>query len=449
MRWRTIWYYSLLILSALFALYVFLNQTATLSLNCFSLLAFLLFSFFVVLISAQYTDRKVRSLTELATALQTMNLQLDAPVSLPNSRGEIGQIIHAIREILARRKKQVLKLDRDRERLMTVLRYMADGVIILNRSGRVLRLNPAAERLMGVMADNALGSTFIQTARDHRIAALWEECQVQQEEVARAFELVDNRFVQVVITPFLRGAARGYLVLIQDLTEMRRLQTVRQDFVTNVSHELRTPLASLRALAETLTDGALEDPPAARHFLQHIEVEVDAMSEVVQDLLDLSLIESGKTPLSIETIHPRALIVPAVERLQPQARRADIDLLVEVDPTLPSLKVDVTQIQRVIMNLIHNAIKFTPVGGKICVGASEQDNKIYVTVTDTGVGVAAEDVERLFERFYKSDRARAGSGSGLGLAIAKHVIQAHSGQIWVESNEGRGSKFTFSLPVVH
>lgn len=449
MRWRTVLYYALLILPALFVLLFFLTITSHLTLTPFALLGFFLLSLCIILVSARYTDRKVGALDDLADALRTMNLHPDTPVSLPDSRGEIGTIIHSIRGILDRRDRQVSKLDRDRDRLMTVLTYMADGVIILNRSGRVRLLNPAAERLMDVRAQTAMGSTFIQTARDHRIATLWQQCQAQQEEIAQALELVDNRFVQVVITPFLKGAARGYLVLIQDLTEMRRLQTVRQDFVTNVSHELRTPLASLRALAETLNDGALEDPPAARRFLQRIEVEVDALSTVVNDLLDLSLIESGKMPLSIDTIQPHALIIPPVERLQPQAEKAAVDLLVDVATDLPTLKVDVSQLHQVIINLVHNAIKFTPAGGEIRVAANERNNAIHVTVTDTGVGIAPEDVERLFERFYKSDRARAGGGSGLGLAIAKHVVQAHKGQIWVESNEGEGSKFTFSLPIVN
>lgn len=448
MHWRTIVYYSVLIVSALFVFLLFLNQTANLSLNRSSLLGLLLFSFILILLVSRHTERKVGSLAQLTSALEAINLHSKELTALPESEGEVGRVVYAIRKILNKRGQQAVKSARDHDRLMTVLTYMADGVIILNRSGRVRLLNPAAERLLDAEADSAVGRTFIQAARDHRIATLWQQCQERQEEVTQALELVGNRFVQVVITPFLKGAARGYLVLIQDLTEMRHLQTVRQDFVANVSHELRTPLASLRALAETLNDGALDDPPAARRFLQRIEVEVDAMSQVVQELLDLSLIEAGKARLTVDSIPPYLLILPPVERLQPQAGKAEIDLYVDVPTTLPTLKVDVSHIQQVIMNLIHNAIKFTPPGGQIIVAAEEKHETLHVTVTDTGVGIAPEDVGRLFERFYKSDRARAGGGTGLGLAIAKHIVQAHGGRIWVESNEGQGSKFTFSLPAI-
>jgi len=225
------------------------------------------------------------------------------------------------------------------------------------------------------------------------------------------------------------------------------LETVRRDFVSNISHELRTPLASLKALSETLRDGALEDPPAARRFIDRMEVEVDALAQMVQELLELSRIESGQVPMRLAPASLADVIVPAVERLRPQAERAGIDLAVEIDAEAPVVLADVERIQQVVTNLVHNAIKFTPVGGSVWVRAATRSDEAVVFVQDTGAGIAADDLPRIFERFYKADRARAGGGTGLGLAIARHIVQAHGGEVGVESVEGRGSTFRFTLPL--
>ena len=447
MRRRTIVFYTTLILPSQLLLLLLLMWSADLSITTSVLIASLITSFILVLAAAWYTDQKVGSVEQLAVALEAKARDSTHQLLLPESHGMVGRVVHAIRQIEYKGEKQRAKRLRDNDRLLSVLTNMADGVVILNASGRVRLLNPAAERLLDVEADIAIGRTFIQVARDHRIAELWQQSQETSTEVSQALELVGNQFVQVVLTPFLKGVARGYLVLIQDLTEMHHLQTVRQDFVANVSHELRTPLASLRALTDTLIDGALDDPPAAQHFLKQIEVEVDSMNQVVQELLDLSLLEAGKSPLTRDSITPYDLIVPTVERLQPQATKAQVGLQVDVPTMLPLFNVDVLKLQLVTINLMQNAIKFTPSGGEIRVSAIEQNGSIIVTVKDNGVGIADEDLGRIFERFYKSDRARAGGGTGLGLAIAKHIVQAHNGQIWVEHNEQRGSKFSFSVPI--
>jgi len=236
------------------------------------------------------------------------------------------------------------------------------------------------------------------------------------------------------------------LVILQDLTQVRRLETVRRDFVSNISHELRTPLASLKALVDTLRDGALEDPPAAQRFLDRMEVEVDALTQMVQELLELSRIESGQVPLQLQAVSiAEAVNIPA-ERLRPQAERAGLRLDVTLPADLPPVLADAERIQQVVTNLVHNAIKFTPPGGRVTVTAQAAGAEVIVTVQDTGVGIPAEDLPRIFERFYKADRARAGAGTGLGLAIARHIIQAHGGRIWAESAKGRGSNFYFALP---
>jgi two-component system phosphate regulon sensor histidine kinase PhoR len=197
-----------------------------------------------------------------------------------------------------------------------------------------------------------------------------------------------------------------------------------------------------------LSDGALDDHVAAHRFLRHMEVEVDALSQMVQELLDLARIESGKAVLQLANVPALDLLRHATERLQAQATRVQVTLHLDASTPLPVVDVDAGRVEQVLTNLIHNAIKFTPPGGEIRVSATTNTEQgLTVKVMDSGVGIAPEDLPRIFERFYKADRARSGGGTGLGLAIAKHIVQAHGGRIWVESRLGKGSTFSFTLPL--
>jgi len=213
-----------------------------------------------------------------------------------------------------------------------------------------------------------------------------------------------------------------------------------------MSHELRTPLASLKALTETLQGGALEDENVANRFLNRMEIEVDSLSLMVQELLELSRIESGKVPLKLEAIDPRELIDASVERLKLQAERSGLALEIVCKKELPTIFADFSRIEQVLVNLLHNAIKFTPSGGSVTISCDQNEKNLIFSVSDTGRGISSKDFPRIFERFFKADRARAGGGTGLGLAIAKHLVEAHKGDIWAESEEGKGSTFYFSIP---
>ncbi|MBM4431956.1 MAG: PAS domain-containing sensor histidine kinase, partial [Chloroflexi bacterium] len=284
-------------------------------------------------------------------------------------------------------------------------------------------------------------------APHHQIIELWQRCRDRGEEVVEQVDLDRRgRFVQAIATPLREGEEGACLLVIQDLTEVRRLETVRRDFVSNVSHELRTPLASLKALVDTLRDGALEDPPAAQRFLDRIETEVDALAQTVQELLELSRIESGQIPLRLKPTAVDELVQLPIERLQPQAQRAEVQVLVDLPGGLPLVLADAERMHQVVTNLLHNAIKFTAAGGTITVSAATIEKDVVISVRDTGVGIPKEELPRVFERFYKVDRARSGGGTGLGLSIAKHIVQAHGGRIWVESTQGQGSTFSFSVP---
>lgn len=409
------------------------------------LVALLVTTLMVLLITAltEYLAYGVRRLTQVVESITSGDF--DARVhSLRHA--ELGALAQAFNRMADKLQRQMKKRAREKDRLNTVMRVMTDGIIILNRSGTVKLINPAGARMLNTTVEKAMDRSFVQAVRDHRIAEVWKRCQLSGTEEMAAIELGVTQFMRVVVTPFLGRAGRGYLVMLQDLTQMRKLQTVRQDFISNVSHELRTPLASLRALAETLRDSALDDPPAAAHFLDRMEIEVDSLTQMVEELLELSRIESGQVPLRLNPVLPQAAIVPPVERLRNQAERSQLALVIDVPRDMPLVLIDAGRIHQVITNIVHNAIKFTPAQGAITVTASADATHVTVAVADTGIGIAANDLPRIFERFYKTDRSRAVGGTGLGLAIAKHIVQLHEGRIWATSAEGKGSTFYFTLP---
>lgn len=394
---------------------------------------------------ADRTTSPVRQLTAMAQQVAAGDLSARL---LPTTEDEVGQLTRAFNVMTEKLQEQIDALTTEQTCLNAILDHMADGVIIVDTGGVVQMLNPAAAQILDVTPETAVGSTFSALARHHRLIELWLRCQRTQEEQRDAIEMDHDKelFLQVIITPQRTPATPGYLVIVQDLTRIRRLETIRRDFISNVSHELRTPLASLTALVETLQDGAVEDPVMRQRFLDHIERELTAMTQIVEELLELSRIESNRAPFFMQPTSVETLIAGPVERMLPQAERAGLTLTAELPADLPPVMADAERIQRVMTNLLHNAIKFTPAGGRIVVSAQRETGKVVIAVNDTGVGIAEEDLSRIFERFYKADRARSSGGTGLGLAIAKHIVQAHRGQIWVKSVEGRGSTFYFSLP---
>ncbi len=429
----------------------------------------LLAALFAVLMAALLApfiaERIAQPIRQLTKVVQRM-AEGDLGTRLtPTTQDEVGTLTKAFNQMAQRLQTTINSLADEQRRLSAVLDNMADGVLITDGRGDVRLINPAAARILGVDEAYALNRSFAQVARDHRVIDLWQACRKQHKEQVAPVEVDrQNAFLHIIVTPLQNGIAQACLVIIQDLTQIRRLETVRRDFISNISHELRTPMASLKALVDTLRDGALEDPPAARRFLDRMDVEVDALTQMVRELLELSRIESGQAPFHPEPTPVAEVVIPPIERLRPQAKRAQLQLSVDLQPHLPEALTDVQQVQQVITNLVHNAIKFTPPQGRITVQASFIDQEdvvrarrqplaslspcILIAVRDTGVGIPADDLPRIFERFYKADQARSGGGTGLGLAIAKHIVQGHNGHIWAESAEGEGSTFYVAIPAV-
>jgi two-component system phosphate regulon sensor histidine kinase PhoR len=390
--------------------------------------------------------RPLRQLTRAARQLGTGNFKT---AEIPDSDDEFGQLSRALKQMAVHLDGQIDDLQVERGKLAAVLSQMTDGVIITNAEGLVQLINPAAEKLFKVKASFALGRSMVEIVRHHQLVETWKKSIESGEQQSTTLEVkAENLFLQSVVIPLREMLPGSTLILCQDLTRLRRLEMVRRDFISNVSHELRTPLASLKALVETLQEGALEDPPAARRFLTRMDTEIDTLTQMVQVLLELSRIESGRVPLELKPVTPLALLTPAVERMRLQAERAGISLRMECPPDLPQVQADAGRMEQVLVNLLHNAVKFTPPNGEIVVSAYPQDQMVVFTVKDTGVGIAPEDLPRIFERFYKADRARSSGGTGLGLSIARHMVEAHGGRIWAESEVGSGSTFYFSLPVV-
>jgi two-component system phosphate regulon sensor histidine kinase PhoR len=388
--------------------------------------------------------RPIRQLQEVAERMAGGNLHARL---FPTREDEVGQLTVSFNRMANNLQEQMTTLVRERSRLAAVLSHMADGVLITDGSGRVLQMNPGAERLMNISEQEAIGQSYARVVRHHRLIELWKRCQESGREQSEVVEITrEGLFLQAIVTPFQEVGGWGFLVILQDLTRIKRLESIRRDFISNISHELRTPLASLKALVDTLRDGALEDPPAAQRFLDRVEVEVDALTQMVQELLELSRVESGQVPLDRQEHHIEEVLSLSVERLRPQAQRAGLELVLDLSEERPQVLIDADRVRQVLTNLLHNAIKFTPPGGKVRVWTKQAGAEVVVAVSDTGVGIAPEDLARIFERFYKADQARSGGGTGLGLAIAKHIVQAHGGRIWAESVEGKGSAFYFSLP---
>lgn len=394
---------------------------------------------------ASRTTFPLRQLTEAAGLMAQGKLETRL---IPITQDEVGLLTHTFNLMAAQLQAQIENLESERSKMAAVLEEMSDGVVIVNPHGQIELINPAAKNMFEIQHTEACGHSVAEALRHHQLVDLWQGCQERGGTHAATIEIPGKRlYLEAIATPLGPALPGSILLLIQNLTRLRHLETVRRDFISNISHELRTPLASLKALTETLQAGALEDRQAAHHFLELMETEVDALSLMVSELLELSRIESGRVPLQLKASSVCEFVYPAVERLGLQAERAHLHLNVHCPDDLPDVLADPARMEQVMVNLLHNAIKFTSAGGFIDIHAKIEGSSLIISVTDSGVGIPAADLPRIFERFYKADRARSSGGTGLGLAIARHLVEAHGGRIWAESSENKGSTFSFTLPL--
>jgi two-component system, OmpR family, phosphate regulon sensor histidine kinase PhoR len=328
------------------------------------------------------------------------------------------------------------------------------GIVVVDCARAARFLNHHAEELLGV-APEMVGQSLIAVLRDHQADALVAEVLRDGEPRELAMQPISSgRTLRLRCTPLaLTGRSVGAMLLIRDITQISMLERSRRDLVANVSHELRTPLASLKLLVETVQS---EPPPeVSRRMLGQMAQEIDAVTQLVDELHELSQIESGRVTLKLAPQTIRPVVERALERIRPQADRKQIAIVAEICAETSAVLMDADRIGQVLLNLLHNAVKFTSAGGVVTVRVDLDLSDggpgpwLRVSVSDTGIGIPPQDLPRIFERFYKVDRSRTrnAGGTGLGLAIAKHLIEGHGGRLWADSAEGRGSTFSFTLPV--
>ena len=326
------------------------------------------------------------------------------------------------------------------------LSLIDDGIFVLDNRHEIQYMNDAAARIFGsyVIKDRQL--TFIEVVRDYECDALVRQC-INTGDVQAASIKIRGKKQYLDIKVSRDAESRNYIVIIKDLTEKRHLEEIRRDFISNVSHEFRTPISSIKLIAETLIDGALGDPEVNKDFLLKISIEADKLMSMTQELTELSMMENRETTLDKHTLKISSLVKQVVQRLQAQADKKGLMLSIDIEPAVPDLVIDQYRIEQVLLNLVYNAIKFTNPGGVITISVKTRDHEILVSVSDTGIGIPCEELPRVFERFYKVNKARDDEGVGLGLAISRHIINSHGGKIWAESEEGKGSTFFFTLPL--
>ncbi len=355
-------------------------------------------------------------------------------------------------ELTEQRSRREAELKEQSERTAALFDRMVEGLIVIDAAGRIRMANRAAARLFGFDGP-AAGKSILETTRHHEVAAvvgrLAREPEVLDHEL-RIDSIDAPRFLQVNALALRdsAGANNGAILVFHDLTRLRQLEGVRQEFVANVSHELRTPLSLIKSAAETLIDGGKDDPATLARFLSIIDKHAHRLALLIDDLLLLSTLDSGGLRLEKQPMALRATVQDALDDLHPRALARNVTLENSIPGSLVALA-DQERIRQVIFNLLDNAIKYGRVGGKTVIGGRVLANgRIEISVVDDGPGIPKEAHERIFERFYRVDKARSREqgGTGLGLAIVKHVVQAHGGEVRLESEPGEGAAFTFWLP---
>jgi len=410
--------------------------------------ALLVLVFAGLAIVSHRVSRDLRRLGDAALALG----QGEPARLLPLGRDdEIGELARTLERMGKRLRVTIREVTEERNRLEAILEAMGDGVLVTDGDGKVVLVNPALRAMIDLPAE-PVGSTVLELVRnpdlhDLVMGGLRGDSDLSDEILLRRGG-VERRVLVRIVRVEKPGRPRGMVAVFHDMSEVRRLEQIRRDFVANVSHELKTPLTAIRGYAETLADALPEDPIQAKAFLQTILRNAQRLSALVEDLLELSRIESGQMALQPEPLALRACVERLLPSVEPVARRRHVTLTIAIPDTFPSVQADASALETVLGNLVENAVKYVPEGGHVEVRAREVDGLARIEIADSGPGITAEHLPRIFERFYRVDpsRSREQGGTGLGLAIVKHTVEAHGGRVGVESMGSGGSTFTFTIP---
>ncbi len=392
----------------------------------------------------------IRALTTQAQAMARGHFDQTIPV---HANDEIGQLTQVFNDLALRLNETLQEIRSEKNKAEAILNFMADGLLAMDPAGSVILVNPAAERLLDTRRRAILGKSLAALWPGMGLEAGVQEAHQTGRTVQREIHVKEPRelVLQGFFTP-LRGERRqalGAVVVLHDVTEQEKLEQMRRDFVANVSHELRTPLTTVKSYVETLLDGAVEQPDLRTRFLQVVESETDRMVRLVRDLLQMSQMDQGTASWDIRPYDLAYIVEDSLTKLAISLERKGLAVERHIPLRLPQAAVDRDKVQQVVFNVLNNAIEFTPQGGKIKVWLTRAGQFVKVTIQDTGVGIPPEDLPRIFERFYRVDKARSRTmgGTGLGLAIARQIVEALGGKITIASQVGEGTTVTFTVPV--
>ena len=395
--------------------------------------------------------RPVVEMESVARRMSEGDFAVHAPVRSPD---EIGVLGRALNGLAARLREKVRDLEEEQAKARAILESMVEGVVAVDGHDHIVVMNEGARTIFALGAARAEGKSFLEVIRNVDLYRIFRESRVGTPDavVGRQLRLSTpvERVLEVHAAPLrLAGDEVGAVMVLHDVTELRRLERVRTEFVANVSHELRTPLTAIHGYLETLLGGALEEPEHARKFLEIAFRHTERLGRLVSDLTDLSNIELGKVSLRLEATPLDEVVDSVLTMIRPRAASGEVGLAVDLPADLPPVRADRDRLAQILINLVDNGVKYTPAGGRVAVSARRVGPALVeVGVADTGVGIPPADLPRVTERFYRVDRARSRElgGTGLGLAIVKHLVLAHGGELAIESQPGRGTVVRFSLP---
>jgi two-component system phosphate regulon sensor histidine kinase PhoR len=367
----------------------------------------------------------------------------------PTGPAELNRLARAVNRLVDRVAADISDESSERVRLASILDSMREGVVVVDDQGVIESANPASIELLSSMGDVKPGMQLSSLTSHPDMIRVVMQSIAGNKSISAEIELFDNhRTIMAMSTPFPRPDSDliRALLLLTDLTDVRRLETTRREFVSNASHELRTPLAGIRASAETLQRGAIDDLEGRGAFIQMIREDVDRMEQLIAEMLELSRLESGESPLELKIIDANSLVGTAIKQFSSIAIESELKLETNLSEGLPTVLVDAKMIDHVFTNLISNAVKWSRAGDTITVKGWSDHGTVWFSVGDTGSGIEPEHLPHIFERFFKTDAARAQPGTGLGLSIARHIVEAHGGVMSATSSFGEGSEFAFTVP---
>jgi two-component system phosphate regulon sensor histidine kinase PhoR len=393
-------------------------------------------------------SKPVEEVTRAAQEISKGNFDVKAPHA---GKGELGALGDSVNVMASEIKKRVEEITQEKDTLTTVLRGMSDGVMVVDSQGVIILVNTVLEGFLQTSSDVS-GKTPVEVVRNAELQNGFDKVLKKGEtfsmELSLATPEADKIFAVAIARLMHQDKPGGAVAVFHDITELKRVEQMRKDFVANVSHELRTPLTSIKGYAETLCEEGIGNVPQAESFAQIILKHANRLSALVQDLLSLTQLESQNTPINRQKVDLHKILEAAVLVVKPTAEAKKLNIETEGVAQNTMVWADRDQIGQALLNLLDNAVKYTSEEGSVSVSASDTGTEVHVTVADTGIGIPREHLNRIFERFYRVDknRSRELGGTGLGLSIVKHIIQSHSGRVWVNSELEEGSAFSFSLP---